>query len=60
MVRSLIVDGASYGVEKQEWVCRATLKVAKAAKISFNIILSNLAIRIMAIFLLIDLFVFSL
>ena len=30
MVRSLIVDGASYGVEKQEWVCRATLTVAKA------------------------------
>ena len=29
------------------------------AKISFNIILLNLAIRIIAIFLLIDLFVFS-
>ena len=29
------------------------------AKISFNIILLNLAVRIIAIFLLIDLFVFS-
>ena len=32
----------------------------KSAKISFNIILLNLAVRIIGIFLLIDLFVFSL
>ena len=31
----------------------------KRAKISFNIILLNLAVRIIAIFLLIDLFIFS-
>ena len=30
-----------------------------SAKISFNIILLNLAVRIIAIFLLIDLFIFS-
>ena len=49
-------NGDSRGVLKvfQERVSNQNL-----AKISFNIILLNLAIRIIAIFLLIDLFVFS-
>ena len=40
-----------------KWENRGQLKTA--AKISFNIILLNLAVRIIAIFLLIDLFVFN-
>ena len=35
------------------------IKDKKLAKISFNIILLNLAVRMIAIFLLIDLFIFS-
>ena len=41
--------------------CRALgARTHKGAKISFNIILLNLAVRIIANFLLIDLFVFNL
>ena len=41
------------------WQSSSGSKEELAAKISFNILLLNLAVRIIAIFLLIDLFIFS-